>query len=277
MNLVYRISDHSYSKPKLPGATKEVCLNNFLSAFSQLIFSKEVLGGALPPMTIIADLLKESNAIVSETGLPIIKTDYGNAGSLRFAFQMALERFSDDELVYFVEDDYLHLSNAQKLIEEGIALGDYVTLYDHPDKYTRAYDFGEVSRVFKTSTSHWRFTCSTCMTFAVRVGMLREDIEIWKKHINGDHPNDHKAFIELQEKGRKLVVCIPGAACHTDLTVSGQLNSVLMEEWALEYMIQELDRRIRGELLDLKSSVIKDGMNRWDKLKMLDALVQMNG
>lgn len=271
LRLFYRISDASYKKPKLPGVTKEVCLKNFLWAFKEIIFSKEVFEGVRPPITILADNVSESKHLVTDTGLPVIATDLGNAGSLIYALELALERNSDDTLVYFCEDDYLHLPHAIKLLEEGLQVSDYVTLYDHPDKYTSVYDFGEVSKVFRTKSSHWRHTQSTCMTFGTRVGVLREDLEVWKKHVDGNHPHDHKIFTELGTKGRKLSVSIPGVACHTDLTFSGHAHSVLMDEWALELLIQDIAHKLNPAQAKMRDSVVKEGMGSWDRLKLTHA------
>ena len=58
---------------------------------------------------------------------------------------------------YFVENDYLHHSNARNILLEGFTVGaDYVSLYDHPDKYLNANeggnpfieDGGEVTKVY---------------------------------------------------------------------------------------------------------------------------------
>jgi DNA-binding NarL/FixJ family response regulator len=50
---------------------------------------------------------------------------------------MALN-LDDEEIVYFLENDYLHKPEADKVLQSAfdMHLGiEYVTLYDHPDKY----------------------------------------------------------------------------------------------------------------------------------------------
>jgi hypothetical protein len=61
-----------------------------------------------------------------------VRTHFGHeAGSWRHAaFDIALRKYPDDAIVYFVEDDYLHLPGSRRLLLEGIAGADYVSLYD---------------------------------------------------------------------------------------------------------------------------------------------------
>lgn len=274
MKLYYRISDNSYKKQKLIGATKEVCLMNFVKAFHEVIF-----GSITPPpqdfispMKIIADKCEpQTVAMLMETGIPTVTTDYGNAGSLQHAIDLAINECQDDELVYFIEDDYLHLGSAPILLEEGIKRADYVTLYDHPDKYTSQYNGGEFSKVIKTASSHWRYTISTCMTFAAKVKTLKEDLETWKKHTNGVHPHDHYIFTDLnKDKRRRLAVCIPGVACHCDLEYSTRVKRNLIEPWAIDLMCQELmSQRPPDNQVTLTYLKSKKGL---EKLMILDAM-----
>lgn len=265
--LYYRISDKGYQKSKLIGATKEVCLMNFCKAFSEQIFKED------PEILVIADRCdRPTIKMLVDAGLPLEITDLGNAGSFRHALKLALER-EDDELIYFCEDDYLHLGSAPQLLKEGIKRAEYVTLYDHPDKYTRLYNGGEFSKVIKTTSSHWRYTCSTCMTFGSTVKILKEDLNVWEKHTNGNHPHDHKIFTELGEKNRRLAVCLPGVACHTDLDFSSRMGTVLIDDWAIELMISELEFLLQSFDQEIKNSVIKD-RSGWSKLVALDALLK---
>ena len=176
------------------GTTKEFCLANFCLVFEKQIFCAD------PNIRVIADRCSRSTLkMLRNTGLPLTMTDLGNAGSFRKALELALLE-DPDEVVYFCEDDYLHLKNAPTLLEEGIRRAHYVSLFDHPDKYTRYYNLGETSKVIRTPSSHWRFTISTCMTFGSLVKNLDKDKEIWLKHTSEDHPNDHAIFTELSEQ-----------------------------------------------------------------------------
>jgi hypothetical protein len=279
MKLYYRISDQSYQKPKLIGATKEVCLANFCRAFSEIVF-ENMLSDTPPPVRIIADRCnRDTLKMLRRTGLPLIMTDKGNAGSLRETLNMAISENDENEIVYFCEDDYLHTEKSPTLLKEGIKRADYVTLYDHPDKYTRFYEGGEISKVIKTESSHWRYTASTCMTFGTKVKTLKEDMDVWNEFTSEDHPHDHFIFKKLSEtKRRRLAVCIPGAACHTDLTFSGTVHHLLIEPWAIEMMIEHLQKEIEVNLENKPSSFreMRDALlkNRtgWERLIALDAL-----
>ena len=164
--------------------------------------------------------------------------------------------------------------NSKGVFEEGLGLGHYVTLFDHPDKYTQAYDFGETSKVRKTLSCHWRFTASTCMTFGTKVGNLKADYEIFKKHCRYEHPHDHFIFMELKSLGRLLALSIPGAACHTDLTVSANIGTVVIDEWAIYLMIAQLYKLLKGKNLGSTAQglVNKAGEAKtvWEQLVNLD-------
>lgn len=290
MKLYYRISDNSYKKQKLIGATKEACFQNFIKAFCGIIYSNfskfphYVPKSEIPIKVILDNCVSETEDMVHVSGMPCEKTQLGNAGSLRYALEQAMEG-DDNDIIYFCEDDYLHLDTAPKLIVEGMDRSDYVTLYDHPDKYTAQYNGGEFSKVIKTESSHWRYTISTCMTFATTVKTLKEDIDVWRKYTDGSHPHDHKIFTELsKEKRRRLAVCIPGAACHTDLEYSGRISRMTIEPWAIDMMIQRLESEIESKMEESFGETIKDSVDRlmlkfsmtgnkngWSKLVALDA------
>ncbi|MEK9767535.1 MAG: hypothetical protein VW683_01330 [Betaproteobacteria bacterium] len=213
---VYRISDGSYKKNRLPNATKENCLANFLKEFEDV--------------TLIADNVSDETYKRLETTSPpwvkIVRTNSkGNGFSFNYALDYALENFPN-EYVYFVEDDYLHRKNSQKVLLEGLHRADYVSLYDHVDKYIPKQnggnpfidtDGGELTRVYITESTHWKLTNSTTCTFATHASKLAEDIDVWRQFTNHMHPNDFHCFLNLREKGRSLITPLPSYSTHCDI------------------------------------------------------------
>lgn len=248
----YRISDKSYEKVKLFGATKQLCFSSFMKAFpdQQLLIladncSKETIGW-----------LEDFRAKTPTACL--VETSLGNAGSARQAIIESCERIKDPQaIVYFAEDDYLYKpeTDCSALLKEGLSRSHYVTLYDHPDKYQEEYGFGEITKVFKTKSSHWRYTISTTMTFASRIGTIKENMDTWMKFTMGTHPWDHGAFVELANKHKSLAVCIPGASCHIDLTYSAMKRQALIENWAIAMMEQSLYNEMNEESKEIYKKI----------------------
>jgi len=125
------------------------------------------------------------------------------------------KKFDDDQIIYIVENDYMHIDGWAEVLIEGFECGDYVTLYDHPDKYAD-YE-GLKSEIFVTKSCHWRTIPSTTNTFAVKYGTLKEDIDLHKYYaeygIQG-LAHDHTKFLDLGNKGRRIVSSIPGYSTH---------------------------------------------------------------
>jgi hypothetical protein len=145
------------------------------------------------------------------------------AGTFNLALDIAL-KCNDDEIVYFVENDYLHKQLSPKVIKEGLSLGaSFVSLYDHPDKYLDPSKGGnpfceggaEDTRVYLTDSCHWKITNSTTMTFASTVSTLKRTEPILRKYTNqGHYPDDFKMFLDLREQNELLVTPLPGYATH---------------------------------------------------------------
>lgn len=291
IKIYYRISSNSYQKGKLPGCTKEFCLKNFIfNVYEpyrnyQLDFDVEI--------NIIADncsreLIHNINAICYPyKNVKVKETSNGNAGAFFYCIEDAISNsLNPDDMVYFVEDDYLHKRHDYEnprhpkllhTLNEGLSVADYSTLYDHPDKYMTQYEFGEFSKVLKTTSSHWKHSISTTMTFASKVKTLTEDLETWKKWTDGNHPHDHMAFEELASKGRKLSVAIPGLAVHTDLTHSEHTysehgGSILIDTWAIDLVQEEI-------LKDVKNppwNIFEKAETPLKRLMMIEAFCSLN-
>lgn len=221
MKIYYRISNNSYKKNRLSNATKQHCLNNFLQEFDR---SENII-------SIIADNVTDielDKFIDSKCKDNIIRenTKLNNAKSFRHCLRRACTETNDTENVYFAEDDYLYLPNAFNYLKEGLTISDYVTLYDHPDKYLNAIDGGnpqiedqgEITRVVITPSIHWKLTNSTTGTFGVRGKTIKQDKNIWEKYFSESYGRDYEACCELiQVHGRSLISCIPGKSTHCEI------------------------------------------------------------
>lgn len=147
----------------------------------------------------------------------VLRTTYqSGAFSFLAAVQLAISAdLPDDTPVYLCEDDYLHQDNARTVLLEGIQIADYVSGYDHPDKYM-THNI-KSTHMHLTASTHWREAESTTMTFMTRLKTLREDLPIYEKYCRTGYPYDHEMFLELESRGRTLITSIPGVSTHTEI------------------------------------------------------------
>jgi hypothetical protein len=221
MKIYYRISNNSYRKNRLSNATKENCLENFLHHFNRPENQINIIADNVTDV----NLSKFIDSILSDT-CKRENTALNNAHSFRHCLHRAFNEAIDSELVYFAEDDYLYTTGSFNVLKEGLSISNYVTLYDHPDKYIDGADGGnpqienggEITRLVKTETTHWKLTNSTTMTFGTTGATIKKDINIWNKYLETSYPKDYDAFCELiQIHGRSLISCIPGRATHSEI------------------------------------------------------------
>jgi len=114
MKIIYRISDAGYNKVKPDYINNENCLKNFVSVFGN------------ENLYIIADNCSEPTLnMIEKYVIPsnIEKVSVGHgAGTFNLALDKALT-WDDDEIVYFLENDYLHKQNSPSILKEGFDLG----------------------------------------------------------------------------------------------------------------------------------------------------------
>jgi len=218
MKIIYRISDSGFNKIKPSYVNNENCLQNALKAFSIKNYDWLILADSINVKTMNM-ILK----YVSIENIENINIKNGPGYPFMHILDKLLLNYDDKEQIYFIENDYIHKFDADVILKEGFTLGaDYITLYDHPDKYINATDGGnpfiegggEVTQVFLTESCHWKLTNSTTGTFAATIKTLREDYEIIKKYANNPYWNDFHMFCELRNIGRTLISPIPGYATH---------------------------------------------------------------
>jgi len=216
MKILYRISDAGYNKVKPTYISNEACLKNFCNVFFDHISDILILADNCSEQT-----LTMIGRYIDPINIEKVSIGHG-AGTFNLALNKAL-KWNDDEIVYFVENDYLHKQQSPKILNEGLNLGaSFVSLYDHPDKYLDPSKGGnpyceggaEDTRVYLTDSCHWKITNSTTMTFASTVATLKRTEQILRKWTVGKHPHDFKMFLELREHSELLITPLPGYATH---------------------------------------------------------------
>jgi hypothetical protein len=216
MKIIYRISDAGYNKVKPDYIDNEKCLKNFCNVFYDHIYDIHIIADNCSESTL--DMI---NKYIDPSNIEKVSIGHG-AGTFNLALDKAL-KWEDDEIVYFVENDYLHKQGSPDILKEGFDLGaSFVALYDHPDKYLDPRAGGnpyceggaEDTRVYLTKSCHWKITNSTTMTLASKVSTLKQTENIFKKHTSGTYPKDFNIFVELRENEHLLITPIPGYATH---------------------------------------------------------------
>lgn len=214
MKIIYRISDAGYNKVKPDYINNENCLKNATEVFKDADW-----------LVIADNVSKETDDMIqkyiSRSNIYYASVGHG-AGTFNLALDTAL-KYDDDEIVYFIENDYLHKPFSKEILKEGFELGaSFVSLYDHPDKYLDPSKGGnpycqggaEDTRVYLSKSVHWKITNSTTMTFAAKVNTLKRTESVLRSHTSGTHPNDFQMFLELRKNKELLITPLPGYSTH---------------------------------------------------------------
>jgi hypothetical protein len=198
---------------------KKQCFKNFISVFD------------INEMIAIADNINDDTyKFLQDVGVNrIVRTSLGNSGSFLTVLNLVLTELKEDDIFYIAEDDYLHMPDGKKFILEGLQKADYVSLYDHLDKYKNpsynplVKDGCEETKVFITESIHWKYTNSTTGSFATKVSTIKKDYDIFSKYCHPRYkfPQDFSIFRELiTQRGRTLISPIPGKSSHIGLEMS---------------------------------------------------------
>lgn len=124
------------------------------------------------------------------------------------------EDMEDNDLFYFVENDYLHVDGWVDKVKELFSTFqglNYVSLYDHGDKYTWMHLYENLtSKIFATNTHHWRTVPNTCGSYVCTKKLFLEDYDI-HSGLEGDA---NKWLWLEQNRGRFLLSPIPSLSTH---------------------------------------------------------------
>lgn len=146
------------------------------------------------------------------------KVDFkSNLKSLFKTFEIADGCFETSDIVYFIEDDYLHVEGALDVIINGTKVYGLTTGFDHLDRYKRNDDItlGKDYIAYSSSTNrHWRTAESTTCTWAVDKktwNLIKDDVKHYAL-------SDRELFRHLYKKGIRLWTPIPGVSTTLDYT-----------------------------------------------------------
>lgn len=153
----------------------------------------------------------------SLSSYPLYKTSYKSSLlSYRdlLLYIKNLKNINQNDLIYFLENDYLHTPNWVEIILNLYHTYDvseyYISLYDHNDKYTHPMYKSLVSKILTTEDCHWRTTPSTCGSFIITKKLFDLDYDVWSTHIG-----DHNTFLYLNKsRNRQVLTPIPGLSTH---------------------------------------------------------------
>lgn len=208
---ISKISEH---KKRIKGYSKEICHSNLLKtyepSFVNITYIYDNFYGPL-----------KDHFLNKEDPKKIIEIHEGNeAGSfLKTLEYIASLQIDKNDIIYLLEDDYLHRDGWPYVLLEAFNQlpADYVTLYDHFDKYFYEMYENLSSKIYCSSTCHWRTIPSTTNTYAMRFSTLLNHIQIHKEYsLNTQVSKDHDKFLKLNDMGSILLSPMPAWSTHTE-------------------------------------------------------------
>ena len=142
----------------------------------------------------------------------------GDSSFLHLLDHIRGQSYPDNTIVYCLEDDYPHRPGWATIVREGLSRltpshmkFDYITLYDHRDKYTYEEMYKDLTAKLAISQSvHWRTIPSTTNTFITLSKTMKTDVDVFLAYKN----RDHEKFLALGRRGRLIGSCIPGYSTH---------------------------------------------------------------
>lgn len=189
--------------------SKEKFLNNALKVFSgQNVDFIAVHDGQTGPLL---NILKSNDAKIE-------KINYSsNDKSLQYCLDFA-NNIEKTDILYFLEDDYLHTYEALDVLKEGfetvknINSENIITLYDIPDRYTREDDIDYHQTLIKLGkTKYWRTAESTTCTWAITKELFNSKVHREAVRFG---LNDREFFRHLRSSGVVLFTPMIGASTH---------------------------------------------------------------
>jgi hypothetical protein len=207
IHILYRHTEHTsgIGKNRPSWFSYDTCLNNILNT---------IAGNE----NITFHLIYDGKCNIKDSRIHQIVEFVGGSDKASFFYTWEYAKklnLGNRDLVYFLENDYLHVSGwYEKIIDlyNSFDIPGYVSLYDHMDKYTLPMYNDLQSQIYVTNSSHWRTVPSTCGSFIVNKQILEDDYDIHTSFCS-----DHDKFIYLYQTRNRIVISpMPGLATHCE-------------------------------------------------------------
>lgn len=204
----------SAHKERFSTFSKEKCFRNLLNTIDPNRVNVTFFLDSFYPS-------EQKHFITEQTQFSVVEIKAGTeaASFLAMLDHVVSLSLKPDTIVYFLEDDYVHRPGWLDVLIEGLTIPsvDYVTLFDHRDKYFSPLYSDLQSRIFHTHSCHWRTTPSTTNTYAMRFATLIKHLPIHRAFSEGRKITaDHDKFCRLREEGAVLISSIPGFSTHVE-------------------------------------------------------------
>ena len=207
-------SENSVGKTRLPSFSRELCYHNL----------KRTSSSDSVNITFMMDGDNVDNHFLKNENEYKIVTKKGGTDAHSFLNLLEYVReqdLDDDTIVYILEDDFFHKEGWDEILREGFnqTNADYISLYDHKDKYFLPAYKELQSSVIHTNSSHWRTSPSTVNTYATEFKTFKKHFDIHKEFCDLDRgfTRDHDKFIHLWQNGSNLITSIPGYSTHMEV------------------------------------------------------------
>ena len=197
-----------------------VCLMNVLKTITHRLFTGKVYftlwhDGALKSNSLSKEVLAAIGAAEqSGVAFNVLIGEFGSGAKSAHDLHYYIAgntNIADDDLVYTLENDYLHqdgwLEKVEELVDSGIPF-DYISLYDHADNYLLNVHKNFKNQMFFTRSNLWRTCFSTCYSKLAKCRTIKEDLAILNKY------DDFLACALFNLKNRVLMVSTPGLSTH---------------------------------------------------------------
>ena len=185
LHVLYRSYGGENRKGRPPYYSKHVSLLSFLRSLENApgLDVSFINNGPIPADRL--ELMQATGARILQIDKPAMRPSY------RFALNYAMKSdWADDDVVYLVEDDYLHLPEALAVLDKSVrALPEISYFLTYGSTWTHPLHSAEHLAVLKprrwrpgvpteVDGQTWRPAYAATSTYAVRVGALRQDYRI---------------------------------------------------------------------------------------------------